>query len=224
MKRTCVRNVGVNAFLELHARVAAQVIALPVSGTVGAFTPVLFNIAAVDVQLVCRGLVETCKISAQHNEVCAHSQSQSHVVVVNDAAVGADRNINSCLFEIFITLSCNFNYCCSLSAADTLLLTGDTDGTSADTDFNKVCACISQESEAFSVNYVACTDLYSVAVLFTNPCDSVALPFAVALGAVDAENVNACFNKCRNSFHVVTGINTGAYNISLMLVQNLVRI
>ena len=38
MERTCVGNIGVNAFFKGQLACAAQVIALPVPGTVGAFT------------------------------------------------------------------------------------------------------------------------------------------------------------------------------------------
>ena len=48
MQGTGIRHIGIYAFLELHARVAAQVVALPVAGTVGAFAPVFLHVVAVD--------------------------------------------------------------------------------------------------------------------------------------------------------------------------------
>ena len=81
-------------------------------------------------------------------------------MVVNNSAVGADRNIYTCLLEILVTLSSNFYYSCGLSASDTLRLTGDADGTAADTDLDEVSSCICKESETLTVYYVACADFY----------------------------------------------------------------
>ena len=49
------------------------------------------------------------------------------MIVVNNAAVGAYRNINSGFLEILVTLLCNLYNCGSLTSADTLLLTRNAD-------------------------------------------------------------------------------------------------
>ena len=86
------------------------------------------------------------------------------MVVLNDTAVGADRNVDTSFFEVFVTSFCYFDYCSSLSASDTFLFTSDTDGTAADTNFNEVSTCFCQEEEAFTVNNVACTNFNGIAV------------------------------------------------------------
>ena len=45
-KASCVRNIGIDAFLEGELLVAAEVISLPVSGTIGAFAPIFLIIGA----------------------------------------------------------------------------------------------------------------------------------------------------------------------------------
>ena len=84
-----IRNIGVNAFFEGEFLGAAQIIALPVAGTVGTFAPVFLVIGAVDFDLVRRAFVKAGEVAAEHQEICAHGQSQCHVVVVNDTAIGA---------------------------------------------------------------------------------------------------------------------------------------
>ena len=86
----CIRDIAVHAFLKAQLGGAAEVIALPVAGTVGAFAPVLLHILAIDADLVRGALVKAGKVAAQHDEVCAHGQRQGDVVIMDDAAVGAD--------------------------------------------------------------------------------------------------------------------------------------
>ena len=122
MQGACIRHVGIYAFLELHARVAAKVVALPVARAVGAFAPVFLDVIAVDIQLVGRRFVEAREISAQHDEIRAHRQRQCHMVVVDDTAVGADRHIDARLFVVFIPRRSDLDDRGRLSAADTFLL------------------------------------------------------------------------------------------------------
>ena len=69
-----------------------------------------------------------------------------HVVVVNDTAVRADRNIDAGLLEILVTGGCNLDQSRSLTAADALLLTGDADGAAADADLDEVRARLGEET------------------------------------------------------------------------------
>ena len=82
-QRTGVRHIAVHALLKAQFGGAAQIIALPVAGTVGAFAPVLLHILAVDAHLVRGALVKAGKVAAQHDEVRTHSQSQGDVVIVD---------------------------------------------------------------------------------------------------------------------------------------------
>ena len=181
----CVRNIGVNAFFEGQFGVAAHVVSLPVSCSGRAFAPVFFHVCAVDVHFCCGGFIETSKISAQHDEVCTHSQRQCHMVVIYDTTIGADGNVDACFFEVFISCLCYFDNCGSLTTADTFLFSCDTDGAAADTNFYEVSAAFSQETEAFCVYYVTCAYFYGIAVCCSDPFQSIFLPFAVAFGRVD---------------------------------------
>ena len=146
------------------------------------------------------------------------------MVIVNDSAVGADRNINSGFFEVLITSRSNLDNCSRLSAADALLFTRNADGATADTDLHEVRPNVRKVAETFAVNDIACTDLHTVAVFFAHPANRICLPLTVTLGTVDAKHIHACLNQRRDSFFVVTRVDACAYNISLMLVQKFVRI
>ena len=80
-------------------------------------------------------------------------------------------------------------------------------------------ASLCQEAEAVLVNNVAGTDLYGVAVVLTDPLDGVGLPAGVTLGRVDDQNVNTGFQQSGNTLCVVTGIDTGADQVTLFLIQ-----
>ena len=222
MEAACVRNVGVNAFFKGQFCIAAHVVTLPVSCSGGTFAPVFFHVAAVDVYFVCRAFVETSEVSAQHDKVCTHSQCQCHVVVVNDTAVGADGDIDACCSVVFISCLCYFDNCGSLTTADTFLFSCDTDGAAADTNFNEVRATFSQETEAFCVYNVTSADFHGVAVCFSYPVQSHFLPFGITFGGVDAQDVNACFYQCGHTFFVVTSVDTSAYHITFLCVQQFV--
>ena len=100
------------------------------------------------------------------------------MIIVNDTAVRANRNIYACFFEISVTLLAYLDKCCSLTSAYTLLLTGNADRAAADADLDKFCTAICEEAEAFLINNVACADLYAVAVVCTDPVDSQLLPLS----------------------------------------------
>ena len=91
------------------------------------------------------------------------------MIVVYNAAIRANRDINAGFLEVFITRCCNFNDRGSLSTTNALLLTGDTNRAAADTDFDKVCTCFGEEAEPFTVNDIACAYLYGVTVVYANP-------------------------------------------------------
>ena len=59
LERTGVRHIGVNAFLKGELAGTAQIIPLPVAGTVGTFTPIPFIVGTIDFDLVRRALIET---------------------------------------------------------------------------------------------------------------------------------------------------------------------
>ena len=146
------------------------------------------------------------------------------MIIVNDTAVRANRNINACFFEISVTLLAYLDKCCSLTSAYTLLFTGNADRAAADADLDEVCSAICEEAEAFLINNVTCADLYAVAVVCTDPVDSQLLPLGVALGAVDTQNIRTCVNESRNTLCVISCVDTCAYYITLLAVKKLVLV
>ena len=94
-----------------------------------------------------------------------------------DTAVGADRNVHTCLLEVLISCLSDLDDCCSLASTDTLSLACDADGTAADTDLDEIGSCICKEKESFLIDNVACSNLYCVTVMLADPADCPALPF-----------------------------------------------
>ena len=146
------------------------------------------------------------------------------MVIVYDAAVRTDRNVYACLFIIFISCLSHFDNCGSLSTSDTLLFSRDTDRTASNTDFDKVSTCICQVFETFFIYNISCTDLYTVAVLFSYEIKGQLLPFCKAFGGVDAKHICTGLYESRDTFCVVSGVDTGAYDITLVFIQQFVRI
>ncbi len=149
-----------------------------------------FDVVAVDVELVGRRLIEAGKISSQHYKVGSHGQRQCKMVIVYYASIRTDRHIYACLFKIFISCGGDFYDSRSLTSSYALLLSCYADGSSADSYLDKVGSRFGQISETLSVDYVSGSYLYIVSVSFSDPCDGVCLPLAVALRAVDAERIS----------------------------------
>lgn len=121
---TCIRNVGIDTFFKGQFLGTVQVVAAPVSCTVGTFAPVFLHNGAADGSLLCRGFVETGEVTAQHDEISAHGQGQGDVVVVNDAAIGAYRYVNAGFLIVFVSCLAYFDEGSCLAAADTFLFHG----------------------------------------------------------------------------------------------------
>ena len=216
-----VGHVGVHALLKAQLGGAAQVVALPVPGTVGAFAPVFLHVGAVDHHLVGGALVEPGEVTAQHQEICAHGQSQGHVVVVDNAAVGADGHIDAGLLEVLVPGCGNLNKGRSLASADALGLPGDADGAAADAHLHKVRTGSGQEQEAVPVHHVAGTDFHGVAVGLAHPFNGLGLPAAVAFGGVDAQHVRTGGQQGGNPGLIVPGVDAGTHQVALLVVQQL---
>ena len=146
------------------------------------------------------------------------------MIVMNDTAVGADGHINAGLTEIFVTGCADLDQSGCLTAADALGLTGDADRTAADTDLDKVSTAISKEAETSRINYVTCTDLYSITIILPYPLDGICLPAGITLGRVDNQNVRTGFQQSGNTGGIVPGVDTGTYQITLLVVQQFQRI
>ena len=100
---------------------------------------------------------------------------------MHNTAIRAYRNINAGSLIVFITGCTYINQGSSLTTSDTLGLTGNTDGTAADTNLDKVSTCLGQEHKAFTVNYIAGTNLHILAEILMDVFQGNALPLGEAL-------------------------------------------
>ena len=221
LERAGVRDIGVNAFLEGELARAAEVVALPVAGAVRAFAPVLLVVRAVDLDLVRRALVEAREVAAEHQEVGAHREGQRHVVIVDDTAVGADRDVDARLLVVAVALGADINERRSLAAADALRLARDADGAAADADLDEVRTRLSEEAEALGVDDIARADLDIAAEVLVDVLERDALPLREAFRGVDAEHIRTGLQECRDTLRVVARVDAGADDVALVLVDEL---
>ena len=221
-KTARVRDVGIDALLERQLLVAAEVVPLPVARTRGALAPVFLVISAVEIHLAGRAFVESRKVPAEHDKIRAHRKRQRHVVVIDDAAVGADRNVHARLLKVRVARLAHVDQRRRLTAADALRFTRDADGPAADADLDKVRALLRKEAETVRVDHVARADLHRVAVAFAYPRERSCLPFRKALGRVDADNVRARLNERRDAGLVVARVDARADDVALVIIQELV--
>jgi len=220
VQRAGVRNVGIDAFLEGELTVAAEVVALPVAGAVRAFAPIFLVESAVDFHFVGGALVKAREVAAEHQKVRAHGQRQRNVIVVDDAAVGADRNVNTRFLEVFVPCLADVDERRRLAASDAFRFAGDADGAAADADFYEVRAGFGQETEAFGVDDVAGAHFDFRPVFLMDVIERDALPFGVAFRGVDAERVRARVNQKRNALGVVAGIDARADAVAFVRVSD----
>ena len=146
------------------------------------------------------------------------------MVVVDDAAVGANGHVDAGLLVVLVTSAADVDQRGGLATADALGLTGNADGTAADTDLDEVGTAVCQEAEALGVDDVTGTDLDVLAVVGANPLDSALLPLAEALGGVDAQNVGAGLDEQRHALGIVAGVDTGADHVALVVIEQLVGV
>ena len=224
MKTAGIGHIGVDAFFKGKLFVAAHVVALPVAGAAAAFAPIFFHIIAVDADDVGRAFVETGEIPAEHDKIRAHGKGQGDVMVIDNAAVGANGNVDAGFFKIFIPFFGDFDDGRSLTAADALLLPGDANGTAADSDFNEVGARFGKKTETVAIDDIAGADFHVVAVMLANPIDGQFLPFGKAFGRIDAENVGTGFDESGNPFGIIPGVDPSADDVAFVLVEKLVGI
>ena len=123
-----VGDVGVHSLLKAELGRAAQVVTLPVPGPGAALAPILLHVAAADEDLAGGALVKPGEVPAQHAEVRSHGQGQGDVVVLDNAAVGADGDVDAGLGKILVPCGRHVDDRRGLPPADALGLPGDADG------------------------------------------------------------------------------------------------
>ena len=146
------------------------------------------------------------------------------MVVVDDTAVGAHGHVDAGLLVVLVASAADVDQRGGLATADTLGLTGNADGTAADTDLDEVGTAVGQEAETLGVDNVTGTDLDVLAVVGADPLDSALLPLAEALGGVDAQNVGTGLDEQRHALGIVAGVDTGADHVALVVIEQLVGV
>ena len=143
---------------------------------------------------------------------------------MHDTAVRADRNVNAGRLEILIAGLRDLDHSCRLASADALRLTRNAYGSSADTDLYKISSGLCKEHKAFPVDDISRTDLDRIAVLVADPFDRSALPLGESLRGIDTENVRTGLDEGRHTLRIISGIDTGADDIALIPVKQLVGV
>ena len=146
------------------------------------------------------------------------------MVVVYDTAVGAHGHVDTGLLVVLVTGAADVDQCGGLATTDTLGLASDADGTAADTDLDEVGTAVGQEAEALGVDDVTGTDLDVLAVVGADPLDGALLPFAEALGRVDAQDIGTSLDEQRHALGIIAGIDTGADHVALVVIEQLVGV
>ena len=140
------------------------------------------------------------------------------MIVVHDAAVGADGDIHAGLAEVFVARGAHLNERGGLAAADTLRFARDADGAAADADFDKVRAALSEEAEAVAVDDIARADFDGIAVVRAHVVDDLLLPDGVSLGRVDAQHIRAGLHERGDALGIVAGVDARADEVSLLVI------
>ena len=146
------------------------------------------------------------------------------MIVINDSAVGTDRNVNTSLFIVFISCCSNIKNCRSLTTANTLLLSCNADGSAADSYLNEISSVFSKESESFAVNNVACPNLNGITVCIADPLKRPCLPFGISFRRVNRQDIYSGFKKSGDPFLIISGIDTSTNDVSLVLIQKFKRV
>ena len=143
------------------------------------------------------------------------------MVVMNDTTIRADRNVYTRLLIVFVTLTADIDQCRCLTTADPLGLTRDADGAATDTDFDKVRAGLSQETEAFAVDYVAGADLDILTEVLVDVFQRDTLPLREAFRGINAQDIRASLYEGRDTLCIVTGVDTSTDDVALILIDEL---
>ena len=131
------------------------------------------------------------------------------MVVVYQPAVATDGDVLARLLEVAVTSLSHVDDGRSLTAADALLLAGDADGATADTDLDEVRTSVRQVAEALLIDHVPRTDQYLVAIGVLDPAQRVILPLRVAVRGIDAQHVGTCLDEGRDALTEVAGVDPG---------------
>ena len=140
------------------------------------------------------------------------------MVVVDNAAVRADGDVDARFLEILVALGTHIDQCGRLSASDALRLARDADGAAANADLDEVCTRIREEAEALTIDDVTRADLDRIAVLLADVLDRQTLPLGEPLGGVDAEDIRTRFDQSRNTLGVVARVDARTDNVALVVV------
>ena len=143
------------------------------------------------------------------------------MVVVDDTAIGADRDVDARLLIVAVTLGADIDECRGLAAADALRLARDADGATADADLDEVRTCLCEEAEALCIDDIAGADLDVIAEMLVDVAKRDALPLGEALRGVDAEHIRTSLQQGRYALCIVARVDAGADDVALVLIDEL---
>ena len=143
------------------------------------------------------------------------------MVVVDNAAVGADGDVDARLPEVLVPGGRHLDQGRGLATPDALGLPGDADGAAADAHLHKVRAGPGQEEEPVPVHHVARAHLHAVAVALPDEGQGALLPAGVPLGGVDAQHVGSGLHQGGDPLGIVLGVDARAHHVALLAVEQL---
>ena len=146
------------------------------------------------------------------------------MIVVNNAAVRADRDVDSGAAVIFVARPADVDQRRRLPAANAFRFSGDADRAAADSHLDKVGARLRQEKEALPIDDVARADLDLGPIFLMDIVESNLLPLGIAFRGIDAERVNPRVQERRNPLGVVAGIDPGADAITFVGINELIPV
>ena len=146
------------------------------------------------------------------------------MVVVDYAAVRADRNVNTRFLKVFVSCLRNFDKSGRLTPAYTFLFTRYTNASASDTHFYEIRACLCKEQKSVFVYDVAGADFNLFSVLFADKIYRAFLPDRIAFAAVDTQYVGSRFDEFGHPFFIIQRVNTCAYEIAFLIVEHFERI
>ena len=183
--------------------------------------PIFLHIITVNNHFVGGAFIKTGEIAAQHTEITTHSKSQGDMIIMDDAAVGADGNINAGFFEIFVSGFGNVDNSGGLSAANALGFTVIQMEPPPIPILMKSAPASARKRKPSASTTFPRADFHTVAVMLADPVNGALLPFREPFGRIDTKNVGAGFHQSGNTLSVISGIDR-PHHIALVTIQELV--
>ena len=103
-------------------------------------------------------------------------------MVVNNASVGTNGDVDAGFRKVFITCTADINESGCLSSSDSFRFPGNADRSAATSDFDTVSSAFGEKTESCCVDHVTGSDPDSLPVVLPDPVDCQLLPLGKSLG------------------------------------------